>query len=350
MLMQEPIREVVERAQSEGELDAAELTDLAAELDLSPEDEAKLRTELEELGVEVVSVREVDAPEPAAPVEMPSYIAGATVDSLDLYLAQIGRTPLLTKDEEQRLARLVEEGDELAKRRMVEANLRLVVSIAKKYRGHGVAFLDLIQEGTLGLVRAVEKFDWRRDLKFSTYATWWIRQAVQRAVANHSRTIRVPVHVHDRMRKIDRSRRELEARLGREATDDEVAKHAKMTVEEVRDADSFRSQATSLHRPASSDGDTELGDMIADTTAEDVTDVVATTLRTEALGRALEQLSPRKRKIVELRYGLAGSEPMMLEAVGREVGLTRERVRQLEAEALTQLSAMPDIDGIRDAA
>ena len=145
---------------------------------------------------------------------MPSYIAGATVDSLDLYLAQIGRTPLLTKDEEQRLARLVEEGDELAKRRMVEANLRLVVSIAKKYRGHGVAFLDLIQEGTLGLVRAVEKFDWRRDLKFSTYATWWIRQAVQRAVANHSRTIRVPVHVHDRMRKIDRSRRELEARLG----------------------------------------------------------------------------------------------------------------------------------------
>ena len=350
MLMQEPIREVVERAQAEGELDASELTDLAAELDLTPEDEAKLRTELEELGVEVVSVREVDAV--AAPVEVQTYLpgAGATVDSLDLYLAQIGRTPLLTKDEEQRLARLVEQGDEMAKRRMVEANLRLVVSIAKKYRGHGVAFLDLIQEGTLGLVRAVEKFDWRRDLKFSTYATWWIRQAVQRAVANHSRTIRVPVHVHDRMRKIDRSRRELEARLGREATDDEVAKHAKMTADEVRDADSFRSQATSLHRPASSDGDTELGDMIADTTAEDVTDVVATTLRTEALGRALEQLSPRKRKIVELRFGLSGSEPMMLEAVGKEVGLTRERVRQLEAEALTQLSAMPDIDGVRDAA
>ena len=348
--MQEPIREVLDRAQAEGELDANELTDLITELDLSNDDESKLRAELEELGVDVVSVREVDASGRDDAAEAPAFHAAATVDSLDLYLAQIGRTPLLTKDEEQRLARLVELGDEAAKQRMVEANLRLVVSIAKKYRGHGVAFLDLIQEGTLGLVRAVEKFDWRRDLKFSTYATWWIRQAVQRAVANHSRTIRVPVHVHDRMRKIDRAKRELEAKLGRDATDDEVAAQAKMSLEEVRDTESFRAQATSLHRPASADGDTELGDMIADTTSEEVTEVVATTMRTEALTRALDQLSPRKRRIVELRFGLAGGEPMMLEAVGREVGLTRERVRQLEAEALTQLSAMPDIGGLRDAA
>jgi RNA polymerase primary sigma factor len=354
MLMQEPqMRQAIERAQEAGELNEDELTALVAELDLSDDDTTALRNELAELGVDVVAVLELDqsgAESATEPEPAPGWYAPASVDALDLYLAQIGRTPLLTKHEEQQLAQRIEAGDEAAKRRMVEANLRLVVSIAKKYRGHGVGFLDLIQEGTIGLVRAVEKFEWRRNLKFSTYATWWIRQAVQRAVANQSRTIRVPVHVHDRIRKIDRARRTLEAKLGREATDEEVAKEAKLSLNEVRDADQLRPKMVSLQRPTGEDGDSELGDMIADQSGEDVTDTVDERLRNEALERALEMLTPRTRRIIELRYGLGGGEPMLLEAVGREVGLTRERVRQLEQEALAQLASLPELDGLKDAA
>jgi RNA polymerase primary sigma factor len=349
-LIHEPqVRHLVERAQTQGQLDGNELSAVIADLELSEQDEAQLRSELEELGVEIVAVLEIDSPEPDEEVATEAWYS-PSIDSLDLYLAEIGRNPLLTKREEQQLAQRIEQGDEQAKRRMVEANLRLVVSIAKKYRGHGVGFLDLIQEGTLGLVRAVEKFDWRRDLKFSTYATWWITQAVQRAVANQSRTIRVPVHVHDRMRKVERARRALETRLAREASDEEVAKEAKLSVTDVRDVEQYRRQTVSLQRPTTDEGDTELGDLIADNSGEDVTEAVAETLRSEALGRALDRLTPRMRKIVELRYGLAGGEPMMLDAVGREVGLTRERVRQLEAEALRQLAGMPDVEGLRDAA
>src|ERR1700759_123 len=291
MVLQEPqVRNVIERAQDAGELNEDELTTLVADLDLSDEDTAALRNELAELGVDVVAVHELDTDGAGSEQEQapaPVWYAPASIDSLDLYLAQIGRTPLLTKQQEQQLAQRIEAGDEAAKRRMVEANLRLVVSIAKKYRGHGVGFLDLIQEGTIGLGRAVEKFEWRRNLKFPTYATWWIRQAVQRAVANQSRTIRVPVHVHDRIRKIDRARRTLEAKFGREATDEEVAKEAKMKLAEVRDADQMRLQTVSLQRPTGEDGDTELGDMIADRSNEDVTETVDERLRNEALDRAL---------------------------------------------------------------
>jgi RNA polymerase primary sigma factor len=354
MVLQEPqVRHVIERAQDAGELNEDELTTLVADLDLSDEDAAALRGELAELGVDVVAVHELDedggtAEQGSAPA--PVWYAPASIDSLDLYLAQIGRTPLLTKHEEQQLAQRIEAGDEAAKQRMVEANLRLVVSIAKKYRGHGVGFLDLIQEGTIGLVRAVEKFEWRRNLKFSTYATWWIRQAVQRAVANQSRTIRVPVHVHDRIRKIDRARRVLEAKHGREATDEEVAKESKLSLKDVRDAEQMRPHMVSLQRPTGEDGDTELGDMIADTSAEDITETVDERMRNETLERALAILTPRTRRIIELRYGLGGGEPMLLEAVGREVGLTRERVRQLEQEALAQLASLPELDGLKDAA
>jgi len=354
MVLQEPqVRNVIERAQDAGELNEDELTTLVADLDLSEDDTAALRNELAELGVDVVSVRELDQDGGTAeqePTPAPAWYAPASIDSLDLYLAQIGRTPLLTKHEEQQLAQRIEAGDEAAKQRMVEANLRLVVSIAKKYRGHGVGFLDLIQEGTIGLVRAVEKFEWRRNLKFSTYATWWIRQAVQRAVANQSRTIRVPVHVHDRIRKIDRARRVLEAKHGREATDEEVAKESKLSLKDVRDAEQMRPHMVSLQRPTGEDGDTELGDMIADTSAEDISETVDERMRNEALERALDILTPRTRRIIELRYGLGGGEPMLLEAVGREVGLTRERVRQLEQEALAQLASLPELDGLKDAA
>src|SRR3954466_2832581 len=343
-----PLRDLLEDAEARGSVDADEVEAAIAGLDLTEEDEADLRRQLDELEVEVVTV---SASVPDVVEAQPRwYHTPATTNSLDLYLAEIGRTPLLTKAEEQRLARLIEQGDEGAKRHMVEANLRLVVSIAKKYRGHGVPFVDLIQEGTLGLVRAVEKFEWRRDLKFSTYATWWIRQAVQRAVANQSRTIRVPVHIHDRMRKIDRARRDVEAKLGREATTEEVAAQAKLKVSEVEDADKLRSQTVSLQRPTMEDGDTELGELIPDENAGDVTETVADTMRSETLGEALERLSPRTRRILELRFGLGGGEPMMLDAVGKEVGLTRERVRQIEVEALGQLAQMPELAGIADAA
>jgi RNA polymerase primary sigma factor len=343
-----PLRDLLEDAEARGSVDADEVEAAIAGLDLTEEDEADLRRQLDELDVEVVAV---SASVPDVVEAQPRwYHTPATTNSLDLYLAEIGRTPLLTKAEEQRLARLIEQGDEGAKRHMVEANLRLVVSIAKKYRGHGVPFVDLIQEGTLGLVRAVEKFEWQRDLKFSTYATWWIRQAVQRAVANQSRTIRVPVHIHDRMRKVDRARREAEVRLGRVATIEEVAKQAQVAVEDVDALDEVRTSTVSLHQPAAVDGETELGDLLPDSEAEPVDDVVAVALRADALRSALERLSPRTRRVLELRYGLAGGDPMNLDVIGREVGLTRERVRQLEVEGLAELARMPDVANLHEAA
>src|SRR3954465_5477871 len=343
-----PLRDLLEDAEARGSVDADEMDAAIAGLDLTEEDEADLRRQLDELDVEVVSVR---AAGPDGVEARPRwYATSATTNGLDLYLAEIGRTPLLTKSEEQRLARLIEQGDERAKRHMVEANLRLVVSIAKKYRGHGVPFVDLIQEGTLGLVRAVEKFEWQRDLKFSTYATWWIRQAVQRAVANQSRTIRVPVHIHARMRKVDRARRDAEVRLGRAATIEEVAKQAQVAVEDIDALDEGRTSTVSLHQPASVEGETELGDLLPDADAEPVDDVVAVNLRADALRSALERLSPRTRRVLELRYGLAGGDPMNLDVIGREVGLTRERVRQLEVEGLAELARMPDVASLHEAA
>jgi len=343
-----PLRELLEDAEARGSVDADEVEAAIAGLDLTEDDEADLRRQLDELDVEVVSVR---ASEPEIVEASPRwYHTPATTNGLDLYLAEIGRTPLLTKSEEQRLARLIEQGDDDAKRHMVEANLRLVVSIAKKYRGHGVPFVDLIQEGTLGLVRAVEKFEWQRDLKFSTYATWWIRQAVQRAVANQSRTIRLPVHIHDRMRKVDRARREAEVRLGRVATVEEVAKQAQVAVEDVDALDEVRTSTVSLHQPAAVDGETELGDLLPDADAEPIDDVVAVSLRADALRSALDRLSPRTRRVLELRYGLAGGEPLNLDVIGREVGLTRERVRQLEVEGLAELARMPDVASLHEAA
>jgi RNA polymerase primary sigma factor len=350
VIMEPSVRLFIERGRDVGVVYEDELAKLAQEADLDATDVLALRDELTVGGVEIAETR---PPETAvAEEDEPAYAAGEFVstNSLDLYLRQLADYPLLTKADETRLAKLVEQGDERAKQRMITSNLRLVVSIAKKYRGHGVPFVDLIQEGTLGLVRAVEKFDWRRDLKFSTYATWWIRQAVQRAVANQSRTIRLPVHVSDRLRKVEVTRGALEARLGRQPTDDEVAEAARLDLEHVVEAAELPRASTSLHQPVGEEGDAELGDMMADENAVDMVESLDEVMRRDTLVEAMARLTERKRRILELRYGLDGGDPRDLKTVAKDVGLTSERIRQLEAEALSELAAFSEMHALREAA
>jgi RNA polymerase primary sigma factor len=261
------------------------------------------------------------------------------IDSLGLFLADIARRKLLSAAQEIALAKRIERGDEAAKREMIEANLRLVVSIAKSYRGLGLPFLDLIQEGAIGLVRAVEKFDWRRGFKFSTYATWWIRQAIQRALANNSRTIRLPVHVVERRRKLAAAARRLETALGRSPTNAELAAAAGLTVEQVERALSTPEAAVSLNQVLGADKEAELGDLIADTEASDPYVEAEHALRGETLRRALEAVPERQRRIIELHFGLEG-EPRTLEAIAGELRLRRERVRQLEGQGLARLATV----------
>jgi RNA polymerase primary sigma factor len=258
------------------------------------------------------------------------------LDGLQLYLTAIGRFRLLSAAEEATLAKRIERGDRLAKQRMLESNLRLVVSIAKPYRGLGVPFLDLIQEGTLGLNRAVEKFDWRRGFKFSTYATWWIRQSVQRAIANDGRTIRIPVHVVERQQRLARAARRLEAQLGREPTTDELSEATGLPPHHVDDALGAVQASVSLHQTAGADDDAELGNLFADDEAADPLSEAEVALRAEALHRALDALPERERRVLELRYGFHG-EPWTLDAISRELQVTRERVRQLQTQALIRM-------------
>jgi RNA polymerase primary sigma factor len=273
----------------------------------------------------------------------------AALDLLDTYLEQIARFPLLTKHEEQVLARRIERGDEDAKRRMVESNLRLVVSIAKRYRGQGVAFLDLIQDASLGLIRAVEKFDWRRDLKFSTYATWWIQQAAQRSVANGARTIRLPLHLGDRIRAVDRAGRELEARLGREASMDEIAARARLSTAQVGEAMRWRARAISISAALGEGSETELSETLADGDP-DPADQVAAAVEANRVREALDLLPAESRRVIELRYGLAGAEPVSIDAAARTLGINRSRIRRLEAEAMDILGGLPELAGLRSAA
>jgi RNA polymerase primary sigma factor len=273
----------------------------------------------------------------------------AALDLLDTYLEQIARFPLLTKHEEQVLARRIERGDEDAKRRMVESNLRLVVSIAKRYRGQGVAFLDLIQDASLGLIRAVEKFDWRRDLKFSTYATWWIQQAAQRSVANGARTIRLPLHLGDRIRAVDRAGRELEARLGREASMAEIAARARLSTAQVGEAIRWRARAISISAVLGEGIELELSETLADGDP-DPADQVAAAVEADRLREALDLLPAESRRVIELRYGLAGAEPVSIDAAARTLGINRSRIRRLEAEAMDILGGLPELAGLRSAA
>jgi RNA polymerase primary sigma factor len=267
-----------------------------------------------------------------AHVDLPS-----SASSLDLFLNEIGRHPLLTAAEEVVLAKAVERGDQAAKERMINANLRLVVSIAKRYRGRGVPFGDLIQDGVIGLNRAVEKFDHRKGFKFSTYATWWIRQAVQRSVAGQSRTIRVPTHVHERRNKLGAAARKLELQLGRPATHEELAEATGLSLPHVDEALDVAEARVSLNRPVGSDDDGELGDLFADENAEDPEERADEYLRGQAVRRALAELPELERRILELRYGLDG-EPHSLEAIGAELGISRERIRRLEGAALESLA------------
>jgi RNA polymerase primary sigma factor len=333
-------RTLVESAEERGYVEPAELEALAVELDLSDDDLSDFTHELEGLGLEI-GAPEVEAEE----VELAAEPVTGAGDSLQLFLADVGRHKLLTAADEVALAKRIEKGDLIAKRKMIESNLRLVVSIAKGYRGLGVPFLDLIQEGTLGLNRAVEKFDWRRGFKFSTYATWWIRQSVQRAVANNARTIRVPVHVVERQQKLGRAARRLEVELGRDATKQELAEATGLPMQHVDEALGAAQASVSLNQSVGSDDEGELGDLFADREASDPFDEAEESLRKQGVRRALDALPERERRILELRFGFEG-DPWTLEAIGHELGLTRERVRQLEGQALQRLAALRDLSAV----
>jgi RNA polymerase primary sigma factor len=285
----------------------------------------------------------------AAPGVKPDVPEASTEDAVRLYLKSIGRVPLLTKEDEVRLAKRVEQNDMSAKNHLIEANLRLVVSIAKRYTGRGLTLLDLIQEGNLGLIRAVEKFDWRRGFKFSTYATWWIRQAITRALADQSRTIRIPVHMVERMNRVSRVTRNLAQTLGREPTIEEIAKQVEMSPDQVEDILKLGQEPVSLEAPvgADGDGDARLGDFIEDEQEGRPLEVVADKLREASLQQALQSLPWRERRVLELRYGLSPAGPMTLEDIGAQVGVTRERVRQIESRTLSKLKLSKDADRLR---
>ncbi len=272
-----------------------------------------------------------------------------SLDSLRLYLRSIGRVPLLTAEEEVSLAKRIERGDIAAKQHMVEANLRLVVSIAKGYVGRGLTFLDLIQEGSLGLIRAVEKFDHRRGYKFSTYATWWIRQAVSRALADKARTIRIPVHMVERLNKLISAERMLIQQLGREPTTEEIAGELECEVREVRDVMRLAQQPISLEKPMGEEDDSALADFVEDVSAESPFEIASEALRRENITRVLAQLPRREREVLELRYGIVGGRARTLEEVGRAFNITRERVRQIENRTLKKLQTLPEAQQLREA-
>jgi len=272
-----------------------------------------------------------------------------SLDSLRLYLRSIGRVSLLTAEQEVLLARRIERGDMRAKQQMIEANLRLVVSIAKSYLGRGLTFLDLIQEGSMGLIRAVEKFDYRRGYKFSTYATWWIRQAVTRAIADKGRTIRIPVHMVEKLNKVVHVERALVQTLGREPTPEEIARELETTAREVRDVLRMAQQPISLEKPVGEEDDSSLGDFVEDQTAESPFELASEHLRQENLRRALAALPAREREVIQMRFGLTGERPYTLEEVGRAFNVTRERIRQIENHTLKKLEALPEAQRLRDA-
>jgi RNA polymerase primary sigma factor len=360
------LRPLIAEGQEHGFLTFEAIAACLEEIDVTKEQIQELHSYLDDAGIEVVESDGRPARSEAGSVEQATAEAAApqpdqrkkvevdltvepSLDSLRLYLRSIGRVSLLTAEQEVSLARRIERGDMAAKQQMIEANLRLVVSIAKSYLGRGLTFLDLIQEGSMGLIRAVEKFDYRRGYKFSTYATWWIRQAVTRAIADKGRTIRIPVHMVEKLNKVVHVERQLVQQLGREPTPEEIAIELETSVREVRDVLRMAQQPISLEKPIGEEEESELGDFVEDQTAESPFELAAEHLRRENLRRALAALPTREREVIEMRFGLTGERPYTLEEVGRAFNVTRERIRQIENHTLKKLEALPEAQRLRDA-
>jgi RNA polymerase primary sigma factor len=324
-----------------------EVDELSQTLELSDEELDALETHLERHGVEITDDCGREGVEPTH--YRNGELASATTDALQLFLNEIRRYPLLTADEEVELAQRIEAGDLEAKERMINSNLRLVVSIAKKYQGQELSLLDLIQEGIFGLIRAAEKFDWRKGYKFSTYATFWIRQAIQRGLANKARTIRIPVHIGQRERKIARAERDIAAKLGRDPTDEEVAAAAELPVEQVQEVREAARTVTSLDRPVGEEGEAKLGDLL-ESGQPDIEEEVEVSLAEQTLRRTIEELPEPERNVIRLRYGINGDDPQPLRETGRRLGLSAERVRQIESKALKLLATRREIEALWEAA
>ena len=338
------VEELVESGKNKGTLTLKEVADQLEGVELEPDQLDKILDMLDTLGVDVVS--EIELPEPEALPEETGNIDDldlsvpegiSTDDPVRMYLKEIGKVPLLTADEEIELAKRMEEGDEEAKRKLTEANLRLVVSIAKRYVGRGMLFLDLIQEGNLGLIKAVEKFDYRKGYKFSTYATWWIRQAITRAIADQARTIRIPVHMVETINKLIRVSRQLLQEYGREPQPEEIAREMGISEEKVREIIKIAQEPVSLETPIGEEEDSHLGDFIPDDEAPAPAEAAAFTLLREQLMSVLSTLTPREEKVLRLRFGLDDGRARTLEEVGKEFKVTRERIRQIEAKALRKI-------------
>jgi RNA polymerase primary sigma factor len=389
----EEVQAGIAEGRESGFLTAAAFASIVEEADLGSEQAQDLLSYLEEHGIEIVAAEGArvetgalaeafetaeEAPEPVEREEDPLEAAESededdvdqlalrsrlddmrkaevdlsvepSVDSLRLYLRSIGRVPLLTAEEEVSLAKRIERGDVSAKQHMIEANLRLVVSIAKGYMGRGMNFLDLIQEGSLGLIRAVEKFDYRRGYKFSTYATWWIRQAVTRAIADKGRTIRIPVHMVERLNKVIYAERALIQQLGRDPSPAEIAAELECSAREVREVQRMAQQPVSLEKPIGDEEDSALADFIEDSTAESPFEVASEALRRQSVKRVLASLPRREREVLEMRYGITGDRVRTLDEVGRAFNITRERVRQIESRTLKKLQTLPEAQELREA-
>jgi RNA polymerase primary sigma factor len=350
----EELHKLVQDGTEKGFLTYDEIVAGLEDVDLTKEQIEDFYTYLVDHGVELLEGETHKHPphEQATPEEEKGPKLDLSVepslDSLRLYLREIGKVSLLTADQEVYLAKRIERGDMSAKTQMIEANLRLVVSIAKSYLGRGLSFLDLIQEGSLGLIRAVEKFDYRKGYKFSTYATWWIRQAVTRAIADKARTIRIPVHMVEKLNKVVHIERQLVQRLGREPRPDEIAEELEITTDEVREILRMSQLPISLEKPIGEEEDSELGDFVQDESAESPFDTATLSLRREDVEHALSALPERERQVIELRFGLSGAQPCTLEEVGRAFGVTRERIRQIENNTLKKLESLPEAQGLKD--
>ncbi|MDI3528818.1 MAG: polymerase primary sigma factor [Thermoanaerobacter sp.] len=338
-LSKEAITELINKGKKTGMLTYNEIMDSLEDIDLNPDQIEKVYDAFEDMGIEIVGEepRQEEITEEDLDLDL-SLPEGISIgDPVRMYLKEIGKIPLLTPEEEIELAKRIEQGDEEAKKRLIEANLRLVVSIAKRYVGRGMLFLDLIQEGNLGLLKAVEKFDYRKGYKFSTYATWWIRQAITRAIADQARTIRIPVHMVETINKLIRVQRQLLQELGREPTPEELAKEMGMPEEKVREIMKIAQEPVSLETPIGEEEDSHLGDFIPDEDAPAPAEAAAFTMLKEQLMDVLDTLTPREEKVLRLRFGLDDGRARTLEEVGKEFNVTRERIRQIEAKALRKL-------------